>query len=181
MVELDTEHFLTLGIEKYINQGYRSSNIYHYQQLFILETLEKLGGFGIGGAGEQIYQSVNNQIHLKFNPYYMLGMDWCKNNGTEHQLWFNLSTPEIYASYLNIDIISFLLEKPEYFVNHHFASIEKILIYHKYWPTMKKRKKLSGFENINRGPIEKQLKIRFPDLVDMFIPITVIKNQLGVS
>lgn len=183
ILELDTSQ-LDYIIEKYINQGYYSTNIYHYMQLYILEHLEKLGGFGVGGAGEQIYYTVNNIIYLKVNPSYTLGREWCKNNNTWHQFWFSLDNPEIYASYMQIDIIDMLLQKPKYFVNHHFASVEKMLVLHQNWPDMKRRGKFSGFENIQmnyRSPKEQLLRQRFPNLVDLYIPVTTAKTQLGIS
>ena len=181
ILELDTDQFDNI-IENYISQGYRSINIYHYMQLLLLEKAESLGGFGVGGAGEQIYHTIDNKIHIKINPSYTLGMDWCKRNNTRHQFWFNLDNPEIYASYMQIDIINLLLQRPSYFVNHHFASVEKMLVLHNKWPTMLRRSKFSGFENLMyRGAKEQELKLRFPDLVDMYIPVTTVKAQLGIA
>jgi hypothetical protein len=181
-VELDAEHFFTIGFEKYVKQGYRSTNIYHYLQLFLIDELEKLGGFGVGGAGEQVYYTIDNKIHLRINPHYTLGMDYCKNNGYQHNLWFNLSTPEIYASYLNIDLVDYLLKEPEYFVNHHYASIEKVMIYHSVWPEMQKRNKYSGFEYLEqtiRVPKQTELSERFPDLIGYYFPIEQVKKELN--
>jgi len=183
ILELDTTHFDQI-IEQYINQGYRSTNIYHYMQLYILEYLESIGGFGVGGAGEQIYYTVDGIINLKINPSYTLGREWCKRNNTWHQLWFSLDNPEIYAAYMQIDIIALLLQHPSYFVNHHFASIEKILVLHNKWPSMLRREKFSGFENIKinyRVPKEAELRNRFPDLIDLQIPVSTVKAQLGIE
>jgi hypothetical protein len=181
IVELDTEQFDNI-IENYIGQGYRAINIYHYMQLYLLEKVESMGGVGVGGAGEQIYYTIDGNIHLKINPCYTLGMDWCKRNNTHHQFWFNLDNPEIYASYMQVDIIDFLLQRPSYFVNHHYASIEKMLVLHNKWPDMPRRSKFSGFENLPyRSLKEQELKNRFPDLVDLYIPIDLVKSQLGIA
>jgi hypothetical protein len=182
IIELDTEWFFSTGIESYIERGYRSTNIYHYLQLFLIDELEKLGGYGIGGAGEQVYYTVNDEIHLRINPHYTLGMDYCKNNNYQHNLWFNLSTPEIYAAYLSIDLIDFLLQDKQYFISHHYASVEKVIIYHSVWPEMQKRNKYSGFEKIQRTirtPKEEELKLRFPDLVDYYFPVEQVKRELN--
>jgi hypothetical protein len=182
IVELDTEKFFSNDMEKYIEQGYRSVNIYHYLQLFLIDKLEELDGFGVGGAGEQVYYTIDGKVHLKINPQYTLGMDYCKNNNYKHNFWLNLNTPEIYASYLNIDLIKFLISQPDYFTNHHFASAEKILVYHATWPEIKKRNKYSGFERIEktiRIPKQKELAKRFPDLVDYYFPIENIKRELN--
>jgi hypothetical protein len=152
-------------------------------QLYILEHLESLGGFGVGGAGEQIYYTVNDTIHLKINPSYTIGREWCRRNNTWHQFWFNLDNPEIYAAYMQVNIIELLLQHPSYFINHHFASIEKMLILHNKWPEMQRRGKFSGFENIQfnyRNPKETSLRNQFPELVDLYIPIMTVKSQLGI-
>jgi len=183
-VSIDAEHFFTKGIEKYIAQGYRSTNIYHYLQLFMLETIENLGGFALGGAGELVFYTVEDQICLKMNPSYILGMEWCRNNNAGHNLWFFHSSPELYCSYLNLDVVKLLLKDPRYFVNHHYASNEKKIIYHQHWPEMIKREKASGFENIQkniRNPVETELRKRFPDLQDLFIPVSMMKQNLGVE
>ena len=183
IVEIDMDNFDDI-IEGYIQQGYRATNIYHYLQLILLERVEALGGFGVGGAGEQLYYTIDNKIHIKINACYTLGMDWCKRNNTWHQFWFNLTTPEIYASYMQIDIIKTLLHNPDYFVNHHFASIEKVMILHRHWPDMVRRIKFSGFEKIEdsyRQPKQAELSRRFPDIRDLFIPIATIQEQLGIA
>jgi hypothetical protein len=182
VLDFDTSQFDNI-IEKYIEQGYRSTNIYHYMQLYILEYLESLGVFGVGGAGEQIYYTIDGVVHLKVNPSYTLGRQWCSRNNTWHQLWFSLDNPEIYASYMQIDVIDCLLKNPNYFINHHFASVEKMLVLHNKWPDMQRRNKFSGFENLRvhyRNPKEAELKNRFPDLIDLCIPVITAKNQLGI-
>lgn len=187
-VELDTQHFFSEGIKKYIERDYRSVNIYHYQQLFLLDHLEEIGGFGFGGAGEQVYFTVNGEICLSINPNYPLGVDYCRRNNLNHNFWLNLSTPEIYAAYMKIDLIDWLLKRPEYFTNTQISRLtisgEKVLIYHQHWPEMQKRQKYSGFEKIEksiRQPKQSELTKQFPDLVDLFIPVAKVKKELGIS
>jgi hypothetical protein len=191
VVYLDVPHFISKGIDKYIHQGYRATKIYYYQQLFLLEKLEELDGFGIGGAYEQIYHTLDisnkNEVCLGFNPSYMMAMDWIKNHNTDHQLWFYLSTPEIHASYMKHELIEFLLQRPEYFIDQHWINREKTLIYHKEWPKIKRRNKASGFERISMnnspdilGNKQSELRSIFPDLVDMYIPVSTIKQQLRI-
>lgn len=182
-IPLNPETFYNEGINRYISQGYRSTNIYHYLQLFIIENLEELGGFGVGGAGEQVYYNIDNQLHLKINPHYTLGIDFCKNNNLQHNFWMNLSTPEIYASYTKIDLIDFLLQRPEYFLGKYPDSVEKMLVYSEQWPMMERRGKNTGFERIEmtiRQPIQRKLKEMFPDLVDLYYPVSKMKQDLGI-
>lgn len=181
-VPINITNFITDGHKKYIDQGYRATKIYYYQQLFLLEKLEEFGGFGIGGAYEQIYHTLNNQIHLKFNPSYTMSMDWCKNHNTNHQLWFYLETPELVASWMKQELIEFLLQRPDYFINQDWINVEKTLIYHQQWPGMGRRRKASGFELIEhfRDVKEKELQKQFPDLIDMYVPLKTIKQQLRI-
>lgn len=182
LVPINISNFITDGYKKYVEQGYRATKIYYYQQLFLLEKLEELGGFGIGGAYEQIYHTFNNQIHLKFNPSYVMPMQWCKDHNTNHQLWFYLETPELVASWMKHELIEFLLQRPDYFINQDWINNEKTLVYHQQWPEMGRRRKASGFEPIEnfRGIKEKELQKQFPDIIDMYVPITTIKEQLKI-
>ena len=182
IVSLNIKNFIEHGTEKYIDQGYRATKIYYYQQLLLIEKLEELGGFGIGGAYEQIYHTIDNQIHLKFNPSYMMAMDWCKNHNINHQLWFYLETPELVGSWMNLELIQFLLQRPDYFINQDWINVEKSLVYHQQWPEIGRRRKASGFEPIEkfREVKEKQLRNLFPDLIDMYVPLSTIKQQLRI-
>lgn len=167
--------------EKYLTE-YRTTNIFKYLQLFMLETIENLGGYAVIGAGEQIYYTVNEKIHIKYDPAYTLPLDWCKKNNTEHTTMFHLHNPELLASYMSIDIIDLLLKNPLYFRSHHVMSIEKILVYNGYWENMERRSKYNGFENILnfRNSLENKLKLENPDLVPMYIPVDGIRSQLGI-
>ena len=54
IVELDTEDYFVNRVEQHISNGYKSLNIYRYFQLFMLETIESLGGCAVIGSGEQL-------------------------------------------------------------------------------------------------------------------------------
>ena len=181
--KLNFNDFITRQISRFIQQGYKSTNIYNYMQLLLLEYVEELGGFGVGGAGEQVYYNINDQLSLKINPSYVIGMDWCKNNSAHHQWWFNLHSPELYASYMQIDLVKFLLNHPLYFKSQCHGSIEKTLIYHAYFPDMQQRQKTGGFQNVGqlRNQKENELRYLFPELTDQYIKVTDVKSQLGVN
>lgn len=168
--------------EKYVDE-YRSVNIFKYLQLFLLETVENLGGYAVIGTGDQVLYTIDNKIHIKFDPWYPLPLDWCTKNNTEHCSFFHLHNPELMASYLKINVIDLLLKNPHYFESHHFMSIEKILVYNGFWPGMERRSKSNGFENIAhwRTSVESKLKQKYPDLLDpLYISIDSIKTQLGI-
>lgn len=181
IVYLNAKEFYSTGIEKYIEQGYRARNIYHYLQLFLLEQLERLGGFGIGGAGEQVYYTINNEVCIRIRPDITLGLDFCKNNNINHHLWLNLSSSEVYGSYLKTDLIELLTSDNNYYINPDYNSVEKILLCHRFWPEMERRNKYTGFEHLEetiRIPKQKELGDRFPDLEYLYIPIKKIKEEL---
>ena len=167
--------------EKYVEQ-YRATNIFRYLQLYIMDLVESLGGTAVLGGGEQIYYNVDGNINIKYDPSFLCSLDWCKNNDTFHVPYFHMFNPELLASYMQIDMVDFLLQRPEYYTSHHVMSIEKILIYHRYFPEMERRSKYNGFENILnwRSSIERRLKEKNPDLEPMFIPVSKIRTQLGI-
>ena len=61
-------------------------------------------------------------------------------------------------------------------------SIEKILVYNGYWPEMDRRAKYNGFEQFReqRRAVEAELKLQNPDIVPLYIPISTVKEQLGI-
>lgn len=176
-VEFDPSTFY----QKYISD-YRSVSIFRYLQLLILETVESLGGTAVLGGGEQVYYTIDDKIYIKYDPGFVLPLEWCKKNKTIHYPYFHMHNSELLASYMQLDIISMLLDNPFYFKNHHFMSIEKILVYNGYWPNMARRTKYNGFEQIKeqRKLTEIILKEKHRDIVPMYIPISIVKQQLGI-
>ena len=182
-IKLDIQRFITSDINRYLTKGYKAVRIFRYLQLFILETVESMGGCAVLGSGEQVYCNIDGEICLNREPGYFISLDWCKKNQTTHYPYFFEHNPELFASYMKLDLIEFLLQKPEYFKNHiDNMSTEKILIYHRYWPTMTRRNKFHGFENIInlKNSVETQLRTLFPDVRAQFFPINIIKKQLGI-
>jgi hypothetical protein len=183
IVKLDIEKFITNDINKYLNQGYKAIRIFRYLQLFMLETIESLGGCAVLGSGEQVYCNVDDELCLNREYGYFMSLEWCKRNQTTHYPYFFEHNPELFASYMKLDVIEFLLERPEYFKNYiDNMSTEKIMIYHRYWPEMERRRKHHGFENISylKNSVESQLRKLFPNIQPVFFPIKNIKEQLGI-
>lgn len=180
IIELDTEEYFTKGIEQHIASGYRSVNIYRYFQLFMLETVEKLGGCAILGSGEQIYHTVNNEICIKYDAGILAPLEWCKNNNTNHFPIFFQTTPEIIYSYQQHPLIKWLLNDPTYFMRLDARySAEKTLVYHQCFPEMPHRTKFNGYELMGKFRDEIQIKLeeRFPDIKYTYIPVTQIQDQ----
>lgn len=169
------------NLHKKFYKKYASTNIFRYLQINLIDIVEQLGGTAVLGGGEQIYYTVNNQVHIKYDPGFILPIEYCRINGLKHFPYFHMTTPELLASYMKLDIIELLLKQPRYFLDHHVLSIEKILIYHGYWPGMARRSKYNGWENQLRlrQYIEQELQELYPDHMPKFIPVSRVKSQLG--
>jgi hypothetical protein len=179
---LDVDTFFTTGIFRYIDQGYRAVRMFRYFQLFLIEHIENKGGCLILGSGEQVYCTVDNKINMMMDQGYTMSLDWCKNHNTVHYPYFFMYNPEMYASYIKIDLIELLLEQPQYFTNFKDnKSTEKMLVLHSIWD-MERRNKFHGFEKIIplKQKVESSLRERFPDIQTKFFPISTIKKELGI-
>ena len=49
-VPLNVNYFFTEGVDRYVAQGYKAIRIFRYLQLFILETIESMGGCAVLGS-----------------------------------------------------------------------------------------------------------------------------------
>lgn len=181
---IDFEDFLKNKIFEYAEKGYRAIRIFRYFQLFILEQIESMGGCAVLGSGEQVYCNIDNEICINMEQGHTMSLDWCKNNNTKHYPYYFMHNSELYASYMKLDLIELLLKTPSYFTNHRDnMSTEKMIIYHKFWPEMKRRNKFHGFEKILeiKNDTESKLRMMFPDIVPKFFPINKIKEQMNLK
>ena len=175
---------------EYINNGYKAANLYRYLQLYILETVESLGGTAILSAGEQIYYTNGTCLFLSRSPELILSFDYCERNNTLHYVNFFLHNPEIYASYMKLKLIEQLIDNPKMCLNGmgnkaaspNGLAPEKQLIYHNTWEGMTPRPKFSGFENIQhkRNEVQAKLQQEFSDIQSIYIPVDIVKQQLGI-
>jgi hypothetical protein len=183
IVELDTENYFIAGIENHIANGYKSTNIYRYFQLFMMETIEKLGGCAVLGSGEQLYYTVDNKICIKYDAGILVPLEWCKNNNTLHFPIFFQTNPEIMYAYQKHPLVSWLLSDPKYFMRLDARySSEKTLVYHYFFPEMPCRKKFNGYELIKtfRQSIQRELKKRFTNIKPIYIPVCEIQKQFTI-
>ena len=134
------------------------------------------------GFGELHFKTVNDQISIPILSDHGTVHQWCKNNNANYFPYFLMQTPELMASYLKLDIVEFLLTDPTNFINTPFNdSIEKRIIYHKYWPDMPHRPKYSGYEKIGTflQSVKLNLMEKFPGQDGVqYIPVDLIKKQL---
>lgn len=184
IVEFDFNDFLDNKIENYIQQGYRGSRMFRFLLMFMLETIESLGGCAVMGAGEHDYKTIDNKICLTYMYNFVLPIEWCKRNNTVHFPYFYMHNPEIFASYMKTDIVNVVLSDPGYFKTPFRTSIslEKILLFHCMWDNMERRSKENGFKFVSAERNAKDIKLaqRFPDIELLRIPVDKVKLQLGI-
>lgn len=177
LLELDVDKFfLNEEFVKYIDAGYKATNIFRYLQLHILETINDMGYTAVMGGGEQIYRNIDNKVCLTIHQSMVNSLNWCKNNNVLHFPYFFHTRPELVVSYLKDKLITFLVNNSEYYDDGFKSSaysIEKMLVYHKNFKGMAHRNKFSGFENIKkqRNILQRKLSEQFTDLQTISISI----------
>lgn len=180
---LNATDYFKNGYLKYKAAGYHSRNIFRYLQLYILETVETLGGCAILGGREEPFQVVNDDICIPWVKDQALSSEWMINNNSQHYPYFFLSTPEIIASYLQTPLLKMMLKDPSYYACKYSGYVpEKALIYHRDWPEMVRRSKYNGFEKLLRlrKETEDMLCAEIP-AASYYLPIKTLKEQLGIS
>lgn len=192
IINIDPKKLYGPIMQDFLDQGYQAANIYRYLQLYILDTVEKLGGTAVLAAGEQVYYTDGQDIYIASSPELLLSLDYCQRNNSKHYVNFFMYSPEMYAAYLNIKLIDTLVNNPklcrntieagEGFAQPINSTPEKPMIYRREWPDMIMRPKYHGFEKINdwRNQIQQDLMQRFPEIKSVYIPVKTIKQQLGI-
>lgn len=180
--KIDHVEFFTNGVDRYIEQGYKSVKLFRYFQLLLLEKVSALGGCAVLGGGDQMYYRHSDQVVLKYSLDFINSVEWCKNNNEIHFPYFYKQNSNVFAAYMQIDLINFLLDKPHYFQDGWSIAAEKPMIYRSVWSSLKKRRKFTGFEKIIefRNEIQQKLSDKFPEIQDIIIPVMEAKKQLGI-
>jgi hypothetical protein len=182
----DFEDFVINKIPQYISQGYKSWRTFRFQQLFLFDLIESKGGTAVLGGGQSPFFTENRVINWNWKSDELICLDWLKKNDKLHFPYFYWQNPEIFAAYFNQGLISYLLTDPDYFLNHHAysnVSVEKMLVCHKYWPDMVRRRKYDGFEMLPGTPIVDHITRRrkvMGELTEKSIPVSEIKKQLRI-
>jgi hypothetical protein len=177
ILTVDPEKFYTDIISKYQSQNIYVHSIYRYLQIYLLDTMNQMGFLGICGAGEQLFDATDDDIlKVKYEPLH-IPENWLNTNNILGFPSFYLANPEIQAAYYAEPLIKFLLSDPSYFKNQETPkqyrnprvlltpkgfSSEKILVYHKHFD-MVRRRKMIGFEDFL------PLKIKLEEPLKQFI------------
>lgn len=181
-ITLNARDFFRGEFLKYKNAGYNSRNIFRYLQLYILDTIESMGGCAVLGGREEPFQLINGEISIPWVKDQSLSSEWMINNKTQHYPYFFLSTPEIVAAYLQTPLVSLLTKDTSYYICKPTGYVaEKTLIYHRDWPEMERRVKYNGFEKLLplRREMEEMLSLEIPE-VKYYLPLSLLKEQLGI-
>jgi len=190
IVHLDMPDFFNNGIERYIREGYLAGNVFRYFQLFLLETVESMGGYAVLGGGEQQYHipdsesSEEKDTYIEFESGFTAPLQWMQKNESSHCPYFFYGTPEATLAYLRIPIVNFAVRNPEMFRHKLNRHIFKRLVCHSVWPDLVSREKLNGYEEIRRLRLEtqKELMRRFGEKLETFrLPVERMREQLTAN
>jgi hypothetical protein len=183
ILNFDVDYFFNTKIQEYINMGIRSPRVWRYFQLFMIETSEKMGKCGVLGSGEQLYKTIDGKICLQYKSDLTIIPQWCEKNNVLHFPYFYQQNSEVFASYIKTDLIDCLLSCPDNFVNVlPNGSLEKMMVIHRYWPEIERRRKFDGFEQILelKNKTNNLLKEQFNDIKILRMPISDVKEQLNL-
>jgi hypothetical protein len=180
IIKINLINFIELDIPNYIKSGYYATNIFRFIQRRLIEEVELLNGCAVLGGGEQIFVGHNNEVCLTKSLDAWSSVQFAQELHTNHCVEFFMHNPEIQYAWMCEPIIEIMTANSEYYPVDLKMSIEKIIIYHRYWNEMIHRKKYSGYEKIQsfREQVEKKLKTQFTNLIQYHIPISKIKNDL---
>lgn len=135
-IAFDTEAFFGTTIDRWIEEGYHSTNAMRYLQIALLETAENLGGFAVLGDGIPRFRALagSDVAHIRFGSGERIPSEWCARHGTEHEPFFFRSTPELWASYLSIPVVQTATMSPNLFRSAESAHLFNRVIVRGEWP-----------------------------------------------
>ena len=182
IITVNPENFYTDIISKYQKQNVFAHSIYRYLQIYLLDISNQLNGIGICCAGEQLFYTFDNIINVKYEPLH-IPLNWLRENNILGVPSFYLFSPEIQAAYYKDPLIKFLLGDSKYFVSHPPLgfSAEKILLFHKFF-NLVRRKKMIGYEEIIplKNRLETTLKQFYDNSSYFYKPVSEVINELGL-
>ena len=192
---IDITDFFVRKIDSYIQNGYfggvKTYSIYTY--MYMMEAIHASGGSAVFGMGEPLFRNHDGKMDMEFIPYRYTLIEYLrKNPEQQHFPWFFLQTPELLASYLQEPLVKLILEDPGYYnspIPLWMQSLEKSIIYQRYFPELIRRPKGTGWEKFrNTLPILNnwinKRQSEHPDSVfdkHFYIPINEVKRQLDIN
>jgi len=190
IVKIDMQEFLTTGIEKYVER-YPAVHPFRYIQIKLMELVEQEGGFALLCSGEQVYWTTDlkkpeltrDDLYLQFSNGTVMPLEWCKDNGTDHEPYFHFMTPELCLAYLRLPIIELATRNPGAIFRHPInAYFLKRMAYMTVWTDIKPRQKFDGYERIQMKLSERSLehlqKVNGPRFMPRNISVPEFERQL---
>jgi|688.fasta_scaffold159873_10 hypothetical protein len=183
VLNVDILNFIEQGAKPYIDQGYKSHEVFRYLQLWLMEQAEQQGYSLIMGGREDAISKHAGQPVIKYSPTHVMTHEWNKSHGNRHYPSFYETTPELIAAYLDSSVLKIVCQDVNYFVQNPLGvSPEKILEFQRAWPEMERRVKMNGFERLHpvKDNYQNQLRLQMPFLPTITLPIELIRQQLGL-
>jgi len=183
VLDVDILGFMSQGTRSYIDQGYKSHEVFRYLQLWLMEQAGQQGYSLVMGGREEAISRYKKRPAIRYDLGHIMSHEWNQATGNHHYPSFFETTPELMSAYLDSPVLKLICQDVNYFVSNPIGSSpEKILEFHRAWPEMKRRSKMNGFERLHHIKDKHQdlLKLHMPELIDLYIPVAKIRQQLGL-
>lgn len=178
---VDMEWLLGEYLSARMGEGLAVPCPFRYFQCYILDVIAGMGGFGILGGGEQLYNlGAGGEAGLEFDTGFFAALERHQN----HCPYFFMSSSELVASYMKNPIVAATLKFPSVFGHPDNAFLLKRLVYQMEFPDLAGRKKFTGWENIPLPTMlaQRKLKEHFKDKIHAsFVGAREMANQLGLE
>lgn len=153
LLSVDLSRFFSDVAPRYAEQGYLSGSVQKYLQLLALETIENWGGYAILPGGTTLF-SCNAQIEFPTRDNVIVEFDighamfdrWCTKNGTGHEPYFFLHTPELCLAYTRLPQVAFALENPAILVHPDNPVLFKRLVLQSVFFYLYPQRRFVGFD-----------------------------------
>lgn len=147
ILTFDADAFFADYVPRKLAEGFYSPCPFRFFQLYLMEHIDSLGGFGVLGVGEQRYflNETSKEAFLDLDS----GLHWVqKYAGDRHVPFFFYSTPEIMLAYMETPQVDTTLRHPEILAHKENVFLLKRMVYQTYFPHLKTRDKLDGWEGV---------------------------------
>lgn len=147
-ITMDMKQFLVdLRNSEHPYRKYNNSATYRYMQIKMIEEISKRGGYPIIGSGEQKYETDSkNNLIIKLGTDIFTPARYCIDNKINACPYFFWYRPELIHSFC-IEPEVQMMYSENIKINSRAHNVKE-MVYHKYWPNMKKRTKYHGYEMV---------------------------------
>lgn len=136
--------------EKYFPY-YRVVALYQYQQIYLVNLVESLGGFLVTGSGIQTW-TYDRELKFKLHSVFLNVYEYMNDHNFVHWPSFYWTTPELIRSYIETPAVKQMFAQPMKFKVRYTSEYVKQQVYHDNFPDLIPRKKYHGFEKFDVVP-----------------------------